>query len=98
VAIIIDNAILTGELSNHLGPNIASAVVPLGLPESSLGSFIAALSTQDNTALMAVPGVSPSIIQAGAGALLQTYSVAFRWVWTAAGAFTVVAAIGKEHY
>ncbi|KAH8682678.1 siderophore iron transporter [Xylariales sp. PMI_506] len=81
------------ELSAHLGDNIAAAVLPLGLPASSLGDFITLLANEDTADLVNVPGVSVEIIEAGAGALLQTYSVAFRWVWTAAGAFTVVAAI-----
>ncbi|KAI1840240.1 hypothetical protein JX266_013551 [Neoarthrinium moseri] len=93
VGLAIYNAIFAGELTANLGHNIAEAVLPLGLPMSSLGQFIGSLTAQDTAGLLKVPGVSPEIIQAGAGALLQTYSVAFRWVWTAAGAFTVVAAI-----
>lgn len=93
VGLAIYNALFAGELSTNLGSNIAGAVLPLGLPASSLGDFITALAAHDTPGLLAVSGVSPEIIQAGAGALLQTYSVAFRWVWTAAGAFTVIAAI-----
>lgn len=90
-----DNAILSGNLNKNLGANIAGAVLPLGLPETSLGDLITALANQDTAALLAVPGISPDIISAAVGALKSTYSVAFRWVWVAAGSFTVVAAIGK---
>ncbi|KAH8894655.1 MFS general substrate transporter [Thozetella sp. PMI_491] len=93
IGLAIYNAIFAGELNKHLGSNIAEAVLPLGLPATSLGDFITALAAQNSAALMQVPGVSLEIIQAGAGALLNTYAVAFRWVWTAAGAFTVIAAI-----
>ncbi|KIH91218.1 siderophore iron transporter [Sporothrix brasiliensis 5110] len=93
IGLAIYNAILSGELNKNLGANIAGAVLPLGLPETSLGALIGALAAQDTTALLAVPGISPDIINAAVGALKSTYSVAFRWVWVAAGAFTVVAAI-----
>lgn len=91
----LDNAILSGHLNKNLGANIAAAVLPLGLPETSLGDLIGALASQNNAALLAVPGISQDIIIAAVGALKSTYSVAFRWVWVAAGSFTVVAAIGK---
>ncbi|EFX04880.1 siderophore iron transporter [Grosmannia clavigera kw1407] len=81
-------------LNSRLGPNIAAAVLPLGLPESSLAAFITNLSNQNTAGLLTVPGVSTEIILAAVSALKETYSVAFRWVWTAAGAFTVIAAIG----
>ena len=90
-----DNAILSGHLNTHLGANIAAAVLPLGLPETSLGDLITALADQDNAALAGVPGISNEIIGAAVGALKSTYSVAFRWVWVSAGSFTIVAAVGK---
>ncbi|ORY58183.1 major facilitator superfamily domain-containing protein [Pseudomassariella vexata] len=93
VGLAIYNAIFNGELSSHLFGNIANAVLPLGLPVTSLGDFVTYLAAQDSASLMTVPGVTGDIIQAGAGALLETYSVGFRWVWVAAGSLTAVAAI-----
>lgn len=75
--------------------NIAAAVLPLGLPQTSLGQFIGLLVAHDNAALSQVEGVTLDIIQAGAGALLQTYSLGFRYVWIAAGSITIAAAIGE---
>lgn len=38
-------------------------------------------------------GITPQIIGAGVGALFDAYALAFRYVWVAAGCFTVVAVI-----
>ena len=70
VGIAIFNAIFTDEMA-HLGDNIAAAVIPAGLPPSSVGDFITNLAGQNNTGLALVPGVSPPIIGAGVGALLD---------------------------
>jgi len=42
-----------------------------------------------------IPGVTPQIIGAGVGGLFEAFSIGFRYVWIAAGCFTVVAAICK---
>lgn len=77
-----------------MGTNIAAAVLPLGLPQTSLPQFIGLLAAQDTAGMAQVEGVTVDIIQAGAGALLKTYSLGFRFVWIAAGSITVAAAIG----
>ncbi|KAK7457499.1 hypothetical protein CaCOL14_001479 [Colletotrichum acutatum] len=93
IGLAIYNAIITDQLS-RMPTNIAAAVLPLGLPQTSLGQFIGLLVAHDNAALSQVEGVTLDVIQAGAGALLQTYSLGFRYVWIAAGSITVAAAIG----
>jgi hypothetical protein len=40
-----------------------------------------------------VEGVTPQIINAGVGALLNTFVGAFRVVWIAGGAFCILAAV-----
>jgi MFS family permease len=96
VGIAIYNALFTSAMS-HLGENIAHAVIPAGLAPENLGPFIGALAGHNETALMAVPGVNPAIIGAGAAALLDTFVLAFRHVWIAGGCFVAVAAIGTFH-
>lgn len=91
----LDNAIFTGKFSANLGHKIAGAVLPLGLPATSLPAFIGALASSDNAALAGIPGVTPQIIGAGVGGLFEAFSIGFRYVWVAAGCFTVIAAIGK---
>ncbi|KAF6813564.1 PEP5 protein [Colletotrichum sojae] len=93
IGLAVYNAIFSDQLS-RMGDNIAAAVLPLGLPPASLPQFIGLLVAHDNAALAQVEGVDLDIIQAGAGALLETYSLGFRFVWVAAGSITVAAAIG----
>ncbi|KAI9048965.1 hypothetical protein LZ554_006814 [Drepanopeziza brunnea f. sp. 'monogermtubi'] len=93
IGLAVYNAIFSGRLSANMGPRIAAAVMPLGLPESSLPAFIGDLAASNTTALQAVPGVTGEIIGAGVGGLFEAYSLGFRYVWVAAGCFTVVAAI-----
>jgi len=92
---IIDNAILTGKLAANLGTKIAEAVLPLGLPASSLTAFIGDLAANNDAALAKVPKVTPEIIEAGVGGLFEAYSIAFKFIWVAAACFMVFAAVGK---
>ncbi|EQL02614.1 hypothetical protein OCS_01677 [Ophiocordyceps sinensis CO18] len=92
IGIAIYNALFTSEMG-RAPDRIAAAVLPLGLSPDSLGPLVAALSTRNQTALRAVPGISPDVIQAASGALLDTYVLAFRHVWIAAACFVAVAAV-----
>jgi hypothetical protein len=80
---------------NHLGDNIAAVVVPLGLSPQDLGAFIGALTSRNDAALFQIPGVTAPMVGAAAGALLETYSSAFRSVWIAASCFVGLAGIRK---
>jgi hypothetical protein len=91
---MIDNAVFVAAMKN-LGPNVGHATLEAGLPPTSIPEFVTNLLGQNTTALVAVPGVDPSIIGAGAGALLDAYSIAFRNVWVSAIGFIVLAAICK---
>lgn len=93
IGLAIYSAIFNGTLANELGAKIAAAVLPLGLSPNSLGAFIGALSANDAKALMNIPGVTPQMIGAGVVALKEAFSVAFRWVWVAAGCFSVLAVV-----
>ncbi|KAI4603609.1 hypothetical protein KJ359_003425 [Pestalotiopsis sp. 9143b] len=95
VALAIFNALFLDETS-HLRENIAAAAVSAGLPSSKVGQLVAALSTQNETALASIPGATPQVIGAGADALFVTYLAAFRHVWIAAACFVAVAAIGQS--
>lgn len=78
---------------NHLGDNIAQAVIPLGLNPRDVGAFIGALTAHNDAALFKIPGVTPQMAQAGGHALLDTYASGFKNVWTAASCFVGLAAI-----
>jgi len=79
----------------HLGDNLAAAVLPLGLPPSSLGPFIGALTSHNDQALFQIPGMTPQIAGAGGQAVLETFVMAFRHIWVAAGCFVAVGALGE---
>ena len=96
VGLAIYQAIFTHEISSNLGPKVAKAVLPLDFPASSLSQFIPALINHDDAALKSIPGVTPDVIQAGVGAVMQTFVIAFRYVWVTAGCISFVAMIGES--
>lgn len=90
-----DNSIFNDQLSKYLGPKVAAAALPQGLPIESLGPLIAAIAANDIAALKNIPGVTPSIIQSSVKALQEAFLVSFRYVWVSAGCFTVIAIVGN---
>lgn len=87
------NCIFRAQLDKNLAPKIAEAVLPLGLPQSSLQAMIEGLVLQNSTALADVPGATNEIISAGLDGMQEAYILGFRYVWVAAGCFTTLAAI-----
>ncbi|KAJ9165483.1 MFS general substrate transporter [Coniochaeta hoffmannii] len=94
IGIAIYNAVFISAMK-HLPDNIASAAISAGLPFSSVQQFVGDLAGQNQTDLVNVPGITPEIIGAGAGALLDTYATGFRNVWVTAIAFCVLAGISS---
>lgn len=93
VVLAITNAILHDQL-DHIPTKVAAAVLPLGLPDSSLAPLIGALSAKDYEALAKIPGATQAIVDAGAHALLRCFQTGFRNIWIVATVFAVVATIG----
>jgi hypothetical protein len=92
----LDNAIFNSTLNEKLGSGIAAAVLPLGLPPTSLEAFIGALAGQAPPAqIAAIPGVTPQIIGAGVAALKNAFLHSFKWVYVAAAVISAVSAIGE---
>lgn len=81
---------------HSLGDNIAVVVIPMGLNPQDLGAFIGALTSRNDAALFQIPNVTPQMVGAAAGALLDTYANAFKSVWIAASCFVGLAAICKS--
>ena len=96
VGLAVNNAIFNSALATEIPKRIAAATLPLGLPPSSLGMLIGALTAQDPALLAEVPGASPQIIGAAAGALKSAYGIGFRNCWIASACFTAVALVGKS--
>lgn len=93
IALAIFNAIFTHTLSENLASKVPAAVLPLGLPPSSIPSFIGNMTAGKTDTLAQIPGISGPIIQAGGHAVLEAFAVAFRYVWVLAGCFSFVALI-----
>lgn len=96
IGLPIYSAIFNSKLSAHLGKDIAAAVLPLGLPNTSLPALIGDLAGGITPTPDTVPGVTPEIIQAGVGGLLSAYNVAFRFVWITAAVLSFCATFGKR--
>lgn len=77
----VGNAVLNSKLNSVLGHNIASAVLPLGLPPSSLGAFIGLLAAGDTASILKLPGVTPAMLGAGYHALQESFLYAFKYIW-----------------
>lgn len=90
VALPAYTAILNSSLSKHLGPEIAARVLPLGLSTDDLPAFIGALASNDQKALVSIPGVNPEVIYAGLDGLKAAYRIAFRGIWSTAAAVSAV--------
>lgn len=86
-------ATLNSRLDTYIPSYVAEAAVHAGLPVSSLPTFIKALTTNDAAGLSSVPGLTPSILEAGVGALKQAYADGIRAVFMIAASFSAVACI-----
>lgn len=99
VAVAVFTAIFTAAMKNRLSTDIPSyvgkAAVEAGLPQSSIGAFIADLSAGDITALSSVSGVNSTIIAAGSQALKHAYADGIRVVYIIAAPFGAVACIAS---
>ncbi|KAK3298781.1 major facilitator superfamily domain-containing protein [Chaetomium fimeti] len=92
VGLAIYNAVYNAAM-DRLDGNVGDAAVSAGLPVEEVPRFVAALVARNETTLLGIPGATPEIIGSGTTALLETYVVAFRYVWISAGCFVAVAAI-----
>ena len=97
VAATVFTAIYAAAFDTRLGtklPNyVASAAIGAGLPPANVPAFIQALTSKNDAALAAVPGVNPSIIGAAVAALTQAFADSLRVVYIIAVPFGVLACI-----
>src|SRR2546423_6435174 len=94
VGLAIYDAVFNHGVAANLGSKVAAATLPLGLPSASIGPLIAGLTSGDLAAVGRVTGATPKIITAAVLALQEAFVIAFRYVWIAAGCFTLVALLG----
>lgn len=89
----IYSAALSTRLEKYIPSYVADAVLAAGLPPTSVGAFIKALVDHDSAAMATVPGVNPSIVSAGVGALKQSFADGLRVVFMIAAPFGALACL-----
>lgn len=95
VGLAMNSAIFNSSIGTELGSRVAAAVLPLGLPPTSIGALIGALQSGDSAAIFAVPGVSPQIVGVAGQAISQSFAISFRWVWVSAACVCAVATMSE---
>ncbi|EEU33620.1 uncharacterized protein NECHADRAFT_14093, partial [Fusarium vanettenii 77-13-4] len=85
IAIAIYNTIVQSRISIELPRRVTAAVLPLGLPESSLPLLLEALTSGNETA---IPGANDEIMAAAGEAVRYAYAASFKIV------FYLVAGLG----
>jgi Fungal trichothecene efflux pump (TRI12) len=97
VAATVFTAIYAAAFSTRIDkklPNyVEQAATKAGLAASDIPAFIKALTSQDNAALAAIPGVNPTVIGAAVAALKQAFADSVRVVYIIAVPFGVIACI-----
>lgn len=93
IALAMYNAIFSKTLSSGLNDRVPAAVLPLGLPPTSIGPLIGALTSGQTYGIMDIPGVNAEIVAAAGHAVHESFLVAFRFIWITAACFTAVATI-----
>lgn len=73
--------IIRSRVSATLAKRVAGAVLPLGLPMASLPALLMAIASQNQAALLKVPGITPTIIEMAILETQLTYAAAFRIVY-----------------
>lgn len=91
----IFSAALSARLEKFIPEYVSKAALQAGLPKSSLGAFIQALSSDDSSALKDISGVNMQIIASGVSALKQAYADGLRVVFIIAVPFGVLACIAS---
>ena len=89
----IYSAALTSRLNSKVPAYVAKAALDAGLPPSSLPAFIGAIATKNPAALVSVPGVTATIIDAGLVAVRQALADSFRIIYIIAAPFGALAII-----
>nr|OQO27324.1 hypothetical protein B0A51_04215 [Rachicladosporium sp. CCFEE 5018] len=95
VGLAIYGAIFNAALSSNIASRVAGASIALDLPRTSVAGLIGALSAGDMTGALAIPGVTPTILEAAGGGLQRSFVIAFRNVWIAAASFSLAAVVAS---
>lgn len=95
VGLAVYNAILNAAVASNLAPKVSAAAIPLGLPPSSLGQLLGALTSNNQQAMQQIPGITPQIIGASVVAMKEAFRIGFRNVYIMSASMTAVGIAGK---
>jgi MFS family permease len=93
VGLAVYTAIFNGAISDNFASKVATATIPLGLPQSSLGPLLGSLAANDQQALQHIPGITPRIIGAAVAAMKDAFHIGFRNVYVTALAMAAAAVL-----
>lgn len=93
VAITIYSSILQNTIAADAGPRIAKAVLPLGVPTTTLPKFIALLLGAREDLAGQLPGVSPDALAVGSETIKWSWAQGFSHIYYAAMAFSGLAVL-----
>ncbi|KAH6988308.1 fungal trichothecene efflux pump [Ilyonectria sp. MPI-CAGE-AT-0026] len=90
----IYSSILGSKLSETLPRKVSEAVIPLGLPQSSIPQLLGILTGAITTVpLQDVPGVDSDIIEAATAATIDSQIDSYRYIWLSSIAFGVISLV-----
>jgi Fungal trichothecene efflux pump (TRI12) len=84
---------LTAKLPAELEGHVVPAAVASGLPVTSLPALFSALAADTPAAILAVPGITTSVIQAVMDASAVGQAAAYSYIYYAAVAFAGIALV-----
>ncbi|KAL4981914.1 major facilitator superfamily domain-containing protein [Aspergillus falconensis] len=90
IGTVIFSQIFASKIEDFLPEEVAKEAIKAGLPQTSIPSFLQALLARQESALMAVPGVTPAIIAAGENGAAKAYAHGFKFVWYSLIPFAVI--------
>ena len=95
VGLAVYNAIFNAEISKNFASKVSRVAISNGLPPSSIGQLLGALSSRNQRTLGLVPGINPRVIEASVLAMEEVFQIAFRHVYIMSTALVALALIGK---
>ncbi|KAK5048187.1 hypothetical protein LTR84_005857 [Exophiala bonariae] len=95
VALAIFNALAASGYSKNVLSQVTNGVVPLGLPEETIGPLIGGLAAGNMSLVEGLTGITPAIVEAASLGMKQARLIGFRDVFICASCFSFLAMIAS---
>ena len=96
VGTVLLTAIYEIKLDQFQPQYISAVAINAGLPAVDISTFITGTVTSNSTLLYGIPGISASLVAAGASASLDAYTKALHYGWYTVYPFILVAMLGES--